>query len=108
MQKVGLIFVVIQSLEQLYRCPRTLYPSVMTSCDPICAQTDCVIDKGTELDLSVAGNIRVGRAAATIFVQEIIKYLFAVFAGKLMIGLWMFLLVACVINWVKLLQKHAF
>src|SRR5208283_1572739 len=82
MQKVGLVLRAIDSLHQLDLIPGCARLRVMPCRDPFGAKRQGMVEKRIELDLAVAEHVRVWRAAAFVFAQEVHEHPLAILAGE--------------------------
>ena len=82
-QKVSLIFVPIDGLQEAVDIPLVRDAAVVTRCDIVRAQLLCILLEGTELYFAVAKNVGVGRPARAVFREEVGKDAFHVLARKI-------------------------
>ena len=81
-QKIRLILACIQGTQKPRPPRRLVQTGIMTGGHIICTGRKSKLQKSTELDLTVAQYIGVGRTAAAIFLQKIRKYSLPIFFGK--------------------------
>ncbi|OIQ82064.1 hypothetical protein GALL_361650 [mine drainage metagenome] len=82
-EKVALVLGAVLRLQQLEQAVDFAYLGVVAGGDLVRAQAEGVIEKGAELDLGIAQDVGVGRAAGTVFLQEVGKYLVLVFLAEI-------------------------
>ena len=83
-QEVALIFGRIEALEQFVflRLRVLTHAGVVPGGDTVCTQAQGVVQKGLELDLGIAKDVRIGRAPSLVLTQELGKNPVPVFGGK--------------------------
>ncbi len=82
-EEVALIFVAIQTAQQLALASHVLTTHVVTGGDKICAEIfSRELQERFEFDLFVAEDIGVGRATRFVLFEEMLKDVIPVFSGK--------------------------
>ena len=82
MQEISLILACVGRFAQLDAVLAALEPRIVPGGDALGAQRLGVIDKGLELDFTVAQHIGVGRASGAVFVQELREHAVLVFGSE--------------------------
>src|SRR3989344_2837405 len=87
-EKISLIFVGIMGLIEMIRTSSFFYVYVMPGRYKICSVLQGLFQKNTKLNLSIAHNIRVGRAAGFVRAQHVIGNGFFVLGEKIPNSKW--------------------
>ncbi len=83
MQKVALVLVVVDAAQQ-YRLAVAFAPAhVMPGRNQVGTQAQGVVEERLELDLAVAKDVRVGRAASLVFFQEVFEHIVPVLGREI-------------------------
>ena len=83
MQKIALVLIVIQPLQESGLTIFLIAAGVVAGSDGIGPQRQGVIEEGTEFDLAVAKDVRVGCATRAVFFQEVLKHIVPVFSREI-------------------------
>ena len=83
MEEVALVLARIDAPQKFRHAVVASDARIVAGGNPVCAHAHGVIEKGPELDLRIAENVRIGRAAGRVFAKEVGKDAFLIFAREI-------------------------
>ena len=83
MQEVTLIFVAVESTEQVNTAFAFAFAHVVTRSNCVSTLRLCVIQKGAKFDFLITQDIWIGCTSLTVFIEKVGEYTFPVFVRKI-------------------------
>ncbi len=77
-----MIFIVVNALEQTGLAVEATDPTVVTGGNSIGTQNLCVIEEHLKFDFTIAENVRIGRTACAVLLEEVLKHIVPVVRRK--------------------------